>query len=90
MLRRPSLGGVTQKTLDDIEINGQRLETVTAFKYLGSIVTDESIEPKVLAQSAQTVAALSKLKPVWEDRTISLSTKMRLLHSLVLSEFLYA
>ena len=26
----------------DIKINGQKLETVTSFKYLGSIITDEN------------------------------------------------
>ena len=68
----------TEDLGDDIEINGQRLETVTAFKYLGSIVTDEGSKPEVLARIAQTVAALSKLKPIWKDKTISLHTKVRL------------
>ena len=54
----------TEDLGDDIEINGQRIETVTAFKYLGSIVTDEGSKPEVLARIAQTVAALSKLKPI--------------------------
>ena len=36
----------TEDLGDDIEINGQRLETVTAFKYLGSIVTDEGQNQK--------------------------------------------
>ena len=80
----------TEDLGDDIEINGQRLETVTAFKYLGSIVTDEGSKPEVLARIAQTVAALSKLKPIWKDRTLSLHTKVRLLRSLVTSIFLYA
>ena len=75
---------------DDVQINGQRLETVTAFKYLGSIVTDEGSKPEVLARIAQTVAALAKLKPIWKDRNISLHTKVRLMRSLVISIFLYA
>ena len=25
----------------EIEVNGQRLETITSFKYLGSVITDE-------------------------------------------------
>ena len=53
-------------------------------------MTDEGSKPEVLARIAQTVAALSKLKPIWKDRTISLHTKVRLLRSLVTSIFLYA
>ena len=28
----------------DIKMNGQKLETVTSFEYLGSVVTDESFQ----------------------------------------------
>ena len=58
----------------EIKINGQKLETVTNFKYLGSVITDEGSKPKVLSRIAQTIAALTKLKPVWTDRSISLSS----------------
>ena len=54
----------TEDLGNDIQINGQRLEIVTAFKYLGSIVTDEGSKPEVLARISQTVAVLSKLKPI--------------------------
>ena len=60
------MGRNTEDVEDDIEINGQRLETVTAFKYLGSIVTEDGSNPEVLARIAQTVAALSKLKLIWK------------------------
>ena len=29
----------------EINVNGQRLETVTSFKYLGSVITDEGSKP---------------------------------------------
>ena len=51
----------------EIKVNGQKLETVTSFKYLGSVITDESSRPE-----------------------ISLSSKIRLMRSLVTSIFLYA
>ena len=44
----------------------------------------------VLSRIAQTTAALTRLKPVWNDRSISLSSKIRLIRSLVTSVFLYA
>ena len=36
-----------------------------------------------LTRIAQTTAALTRLKPVWNDRSISLSSKIRLMRSLV-------
>ena len=69
---------------------GQKLETVTSFKYLGSVITDEGSKPEILSRIAQTAAALTRLKPVWNDRSISVSSKIRLIRSLVTSIFLYA
>ena len=74
----------------EIKINGQKLETVTSFKYLGSVITDEGSKPEILSRVAQTTAVLTRLKPVWNDRSISLSSKIRLMRSLVTSIFLYA
>ena len=92
----------------EIKINGQKLETVTSFKYLDSVITDEGSKPEILSRIAQTTAALTRLKPeilsriaeataaltrlkpVWNDRSISLSSKMKLMRSLVTSTFLYA
>ena len=60
----------------EIKINGQKLETVTSFKYLGSVITDEGSKPEILSRITQTTAALTKLKPVWNDKGISLSSKI--------------
>ena len=73
-----------------IKVNGQKLETVTSFKYLGSVVSDEGSKPEILSRMAQTTAALTKLKSVWNDRSIHLSSKIRLVRSLVTFTFLYA
>ena len=73
-----------------IKVNGQKLETVTSFKYLGSVITDEGSKPEILSRIAQTTATLTRLKPVWIDKSISLSSSIRLMHSLVTSIFLYA
>ena len=74
----------------EIKMNGQRLETVTSFKYLGSVMTDEGSKPEILSRIAQTTAAFTRLKPVWIDKSISLSSKIRMMRSLVTSIFLYA
>ena len=74
----------------EIKVYGQKLETVTSFKYLDSFITDEGSKPEILSRIAQTTAALTRLKLVWNDRNISLSSKIRLMRSLVISIFLYA
>ena len=71
-------------------MNGQKLETVTSFKYLGSVRTDVGSKPEILSSTAQTTAAFTRLKPVWNERSIPLSSKIRLMRSLVTSIFLYA
>ena len=71
----------------EIKVNGQKLETVTSFDYLSSVITDEGSKPEILSRMAQATAAL---KPVWIDKSISLSSKIRLMRSLVTSTFLYA
>ena len=53
----------------EIKVNGQKLETVTNIKYLGSVMTDEDSKPKILSWMAQ-ISALTRLKPVWNDRSI--------------------
>ena len=74
----------------EIKVNGQRLETVTSFKYLGSVITDEGSKPEMLSGMAQAAAALAGLGPVWIDKSISLSSNIQLMRSPVTSIFLYA
>ena len=80
----------TSGTNTEIKVNGQKLEAVTSFKYLGSVITGEGSKPEILSRIAQTTAALTRLKPVCIDKSISLSPKIRLMRSLVTPFFLYA
>ena len=52
----------------EIKVNGQKLETVTSFKYLGSVIAHKGSKPEILSRIAQATAALTRLKPVWSDR----------------------
>ena len=76
----------------EIKVKGQKLGTVTvtSFKYLGAVVSDDGLKPEALSRIAQATAALTKLKPIWRDNNISLGSKVKLVHSLVISIFLYA
>ena len=67
----------------EIKVNGQKLETVTSFKYLGSVITDGGSKPEVLSRTAKTTAALTRLKLVWNDMSISLGSKIRLMQRAV-------
>ena len=80
----------TSGTNTEIKVNGKKLETVTSFRYLGSVITDEDSKLEILSRIAQTTAALTRLKPVWIDKGISFSSKIQLMSFLVTSIFLYA
>ena len=41
----------------EIKVNGEKLETVTSFKYLNSVVTDEGCE--ILSRIAQTTELMN-------------------------------
>ena len=60
----------------EIKVNRQKRETITSFKYLGSVINAESSKPEILSKMAQTTAALTRQKPVWNDKSISLSSKI--------------
>ena len=47
-------------------------------------------KPEILSRIAQATAALTRLKPVWNDRSIAVSSKIRLMSSLVTFIFLNA
>ena len=54
------------------------------------LIQREGSKPEILSRIAQTTAALKRLKPVWNDRSISLNSKIRLMRSLATSISLYA
>ena len=53
-------------------------------------MSDRGFKPEILSSLAQTTAALTRLNPVWNDKSISLRFKIQLTRSLVTSFFLYA
>ena len=77
-------------TQREITVKGQKLGTVTSFKDLGAVVSDDGSKPAVLSRIAQAIATLTKLKLIWRDNNISLGSKVKLLRSLVISIFLYS
>ena len=47
----------------DIKVKGQKLGTVTCFKYLGAVVSDDGSKPKVSSRIAQGIFANSSMVP---------------------------
>ena len=48
----------------DITIQGQKLERVDHFKYLGAMICDEGSRRELLSRAAQTMTALARLKTI--------------------------
>ena len=74
----------------DITTENKKLEAVRSLKYLGAIVSDEGSKPEVLSTIAQTTAAVTKLKIIWNDKNITVSSKIRLMRFLAMPIFLCA
>ncbi|KAK2185173.1 hypothetical protein NP493_244g02009 [Ridgeia piscesae] len=85
-----SAGYLNNNTGDWFRTTVGKLDCINSFKYLGAIIADERSKTEILARIAQTTAALAKLKTIWNDRNMALSSKIRLMRSLVRSIFLYA
>ena len=66
------------------------VDSMACWYHYGMGYTDEGSKPELLCRIAQATAALTRLKPIWIDKSISLSSKIRLKPSLVTSIFLYA
>ena len=46
----------------EIKVNRHKLQTIGCVKYLGSVITDEGSKAEILCRTAQTTAALTRLK----------------------------
>ena len=75
---------------NSISLHGEIIESVDTFKFLGTILDDNDTKEEILSRIAHTTASLTKLNPIWNDRNVTLNSKMCLLNSLVISIFLYA
>ena len=65
-----------------ITIQGQTLDTVDHFKYIGASICDVGSRREVLSGAAQTMAALARLKIIWKDKNIRIIHKIRVMRAL--------
>ena len=74
----------------DIRMNGQKLEEVTCFKYLGpTLCKDGTCSAEVCIRIASATAAMGRLNRIWRYNTLSFASKFKLYKSLVTSILLY-
>lgn len=60
--------GINSYTQNDIRLDGQRVDNVTVFKYLGSfITTDSNIEKEVQTRITLASAAFQRMGPIWKS-----------------------
>ncbi|GFO07059.1 hypothetical protein PoB_003356400 [Plakobranchus ocellatus] len=72
------------------EVQARTAQTTQGNHYQQSIISDESSKSEVQARIAQTTAELIRLRSRWNDNNFLLSSKFRLMRSLVKHIFLYA
>ena len=73
-----------------ITMNGQQLEEITAFKYLGAVLTkDGRSTTEIKTRLAIATSNMAKLSKIWSSNNISFSSKIKLYRALVLSTLLY-
>jgi Reverse transcriptase (RNA-dependent DNA polymerase) len=74
-----------------ISLDGERLENVKEFVYLGSTFTyDLNCKREVTLRFARAKAALAALDKIWKSKEVSLKTKLAVLDTCVFSGALYA
>ena len=73
-----------------LTVDGSELQSVSHFKYLGSISCEASSKPNILARTAQAAAVMSCLRLVWTDKRIRIGTELKVVQTMVKSIFLYA
>ena len=74
----------------DVSTNGQKLEEVTSFKYLGAtLCKDGTCSAQVHIRIALAMEAMARLNKIWQCNTISFTSKFKFYKSLVTSILLY-
>ena len=74
----------TNNISTDISINGQKLDKVTSFKYVGATLRKYgTCSAEIRIRIASAMAAMARLNKIWRCNTISFANKFKLYKSLV-------
>jgi hypothetical protein len=75
---------------DNFVIDGEELEVVSSFTFLGSVIEKEGkCDTEIKRRVAIGKTAMNGLEKIWKDRHVSTDTKKRLVRALIIPTVLY-
>ena len=81
---------MTTAEWDTFEMDGEEIEVVTSFSFLGSMVEKEGrCDKEVRRRISMGKAAMQGMDKIWRDRHVSLQTKTRLVKAMIFPIVLY-
>ena len=79
------------RTTAPMSINGQRVEEVSEFTYLGSVIAaDGDTTRDVTCRIGKATATFQRLRPIWNSTALSTPVKLRILSATVIPTAIYA
>jgi len=80
-----------ENIIEELMINSTRIENVTEFVYLGSLLTwDNDCSKEIKRRIARATGVMAGFKKVFNSVYISVRTKLGIIRSCVMSVLLYA
>ena len=74
-----------------MEINGEHIENVEEFQYLGSmIICDNNCSKEIRRRISKATGAMANLKRMWNTKKLKVKNKIKVLTTCVFSVLLYA
>ena len=75
---------------ESLELHGEAVERVSAFTYLGSIISETGgTDEDLTARIRKAQSTFSMIMPVWKEKCIRLQTKLRIFNTNVKSALLF-
>ena len=80
-----------QEVTANITVNGDKIEHVTEFEYLGSLLTwDNDCSQEIKRRIAKATGAMEGFKTIWKSKVMKVETKLEILRTCIFSVLLYA
>ena len=90
-IKKTKVMSINVKHPKNIVVDGNNLDHVHQFTYLGSTLTDENnVDKEVNIRIGRATATFKSLNKIWSSTVYSLTTKTRIYNSIVLSVLLYS
>ena len=75
---------------DSFEVDGEELETVTSFTFLGSVIEREGkCDLEIKRRIALGKNAMNGMEKLWKDKNVNIDTKKRLVRALIIPIITY-